>query len=135
MYIKLASLRQRTHPFGNLLNSPIELSQPLMEQNLQTIVKVREIVIIYLRDLFFWKDVSESTKACVVCLILRFIGIWVSSLVLVYIAFLASFIWPRLYDEKKPEIDAIVEKTTHVVKKQLILLSDKLPPSLKLKLT
>jgi hypothetical protein len=44
------------------------------------------------------------------------------------LVFFASFVWPRLYEQKKAEIDALVANALNTVQKQAGPLFSKLPP-------
>jgi len=58
------------------------------------------------------------------------IGDWFSGITLLYLGTLASFIWPRLYEEKKTEIDHWFNIALTEGDKYLQLALSKLPPAI-----
>jgi len=132
-YIKYYALRGEQIPnrFKDIDFNP---STEFMEKHVETTLKVEEYIRLKLRDYFSFTDVGQSVRAGLVALLLRTIGNWFSGTFLLYCVFLFPFVWLRLYEEKKQEIDLAYAKLSEKAKEKLKPLIEKLPPVIKQKL-
>jgi len=95
--------------------------------HIETIFRVKETVRILLRDSLYCHDLKLTLQAIGVALVLRFIGNVFSDVFLLYLFFIGGFVWPRVYEEKKEQIDALVTYVSTKVYEKLKPHLDKLP--------
>lgn len=110
-------------------NAKFHVSRDAAEHHLTTVLDLVNTTIDNFRDVFYCTDNFLSLRFALYFWVAATVGNWFSGAVIIYLAMLGFFIWPRLYEEKKKEIDqfyniALVQGNNYY---QLAL--TKLPPA------
>jgi len=110
-------------------NENFHIPAKTIEKHLNTVVDLINLTIDSLRDVFYATDNFKTALWAFYFYVAATVGDWIGGATLMYLVCLVSFIWPRLYVEKKKEIDhfstiALVESDKYF---QLAL--SKLPPA------
>jgi len=110
-------------------DAKFHISKKTVEQHLNTIVDLVNVEIDHLRDVFYATDSILTLQCALYFYIAATIGGWFSGATLLYLASLVVFLWPRLYEEKKKEIDHFYGVAKVEADKYLQLALSKLPPA------
>jgi len=79
------------------------------------------------KAVFYCTDNSLTAKAVFLFFALATVGKWFSGITLLYLLFLVGFVWPRLYQEKSHEINALYDHASAIVAKNRDKVLEKLP--------
>jgi len=79
------------------------------EEIMATSLELTNLTIDVFRDVFYCSNNILSLKFALGFYFVATIGSWFGGATLIYLALLALFIWPRLYEEKQKEIDHYCE--------------------------
>jgi len=110
-------------------DATFHVSKETAEQHLTTILDLLNTTIDNLREVFFCTDNLLSLKFAGLFYLGATIGNWFSGATLLYLVTLGFFIWPRLYEEKKKEIDQVYNIALTQFNNYLQLALSKIPPS------
>lgn len=110
-------------------NVNFRVSREAIEKHADTVLDVTNTTIDLLREVFYCTDNFLSLRFVFYFYLGATVGNWFGGATLVYLAVLGFFIWPRLYEEKKKEIDHFygIAKTQATIYFHLAL--SKLPPA------
>jgi hypothetical protein len=100
----------------------------------ETTYRLVDSVTLLARDALFFTDVGFSLKALALTLTLAILGNLVSLPNLLFAATVILFAVPRIYEEKKVQIDEVIAKATAAINEKLSPILEKVPiEKLKLK--
>jgi len=105
------------------------VSKEAAEQHLSTVLDISNHTIDHLRDVFFCTDNFLSLKFAGYFYLGAMLGNWFSGATILYLAILAFFVWPRLYEEKQKEIDQFYGIASEQANNYFQLALSKLPPA------
>jgi len=111
-------------------NQKFHVTREAIDKHVDTILDLINLTIDKYRDVFYCSDNLVSLKYAFYFYLAATIGDWFSGITLLYLGTLASFIWPRLYEEKKTEIDHWFNIALTEGDKYLQLALSKLPPAI-----
>mmetsp|Transcript_19517 Transcript_19517/g.21703 ORF Transcript_19517/g.21703 Transcript_19517/m.21703 type:complete len:261 (+) Transcript_19517:43-825(+) len=127
-YSKFVTFRGGQNPFAERLkNIDFSISRETLTEHVECVYAAWEALRAISRKIFYCSDLALTGKAAASFWVMSVIGNWFSGVILLYSCFLVFFIWPRVYQEKKAEIDAAAQKVMAVVKTQLAVVLEKLP--------
>jgi len=86
-------------------DAKFHVSRETAEKHLTTVLDLINVTIDSFRDVFYCTDNFLSLRFAFYFYLSACIGDWFSGETLIYLITLGFFIWPRLYEEKKKEID------------------------------
>jgi len=110
------------------------VSKEIAEKHLNTVLELTNITIDSCREVLYCTNVILSLQAAAMCYATATVGGWFAGATLLYLVVLGFFIWPRLYEEKQKEIDALYAVAlTHLNNYYQLALS-KIPPGVTAKL-
>jgi len=95
------------NPFSAKLKNPWYMSNDSLEPHAESIIGVVNDFLRLTRAILYSGDYLLSLKAAVFLWFLAIIGSWFSGMTLLYMSFLAAFVWPRIYSEKQVQIDHV----------------------------
>jgi len=115
-------------------NTKFHISKETVSKHLDTIVDLINLTIDNFRDIFYCTNNFVSLQFIGYFYLAAMIGSWFSGTTIIYLVVLTLFVWPRLYEEKKKEIDQLYEIVKQQVGKYLELALSKIPPAVAQKL-
>jgi len=110
-------------------NKKFQITKETIDVHVHTILDLLNLAIDEYQDVFFITDNLHSLKYALYFYIAGTIGDWFSGITLLYLVMLGFFIWPRLYEEKKKEIDHIYGIAQQQASVYFQLGLSKLPPA------
>jgi len=110
-------------------NTTFRIPSDTVQQHLNTAVDLINLTIDELRDVFYCTDNARTGLWLFYFYLAATIGGWFGGETLLYLASLDAFIWPRLYKEKKKEIDQYYGIAVKEADKYSQLALSKLPPA------
>jgi len=110
-------------------NQKFHLTREAIDKHVDTILDLINLTIDKYRDIFYCTDNLASLKYAFYFYLTATIGDWFSGITLLYLGTLGFFIWPRLYEEKKTEIDHWTGIAWTEGEKYFQLALSKLPPA------
>lgn len=102
---------------------PRYVAEKHLDSLLNFVNAVREVA----RDVFYCNFPILSLKFAGLFFLLSLFGKWFSGFTLAYIAVLISFVWPRLYEEKRKEIDHFAKIANDQIETYTQLALSKIP--------
>jgi len=111
-------------------NTQFHISRATAEQHLNTVLDLLNLTIDNFKDVLYCTNNILSIQFAVLFYITATIGCWFSGATLLYLVTLGLFIWPRLYEEKKREIDNIFALVMTQIHTYYQLALSKVPPSI-----
>jgi len=97
------------NPFAAKLKDPYVATKFTLEPHADSMIGLLNDTIELARSVLYFTDNYLSLKVAFVIWILSVVGNLFSGLTLLYMVFLTSFIWPRIYQEKQHQIDQAYE--------------------------
>jgi len=120
------------NPFvANFRGYNFHISKEEVVPQVDTALELANVAIDKFVAVFFCTNKFLSLKYLAYFYVAAIVGQWFSGLTIAYLAALAFFVWPRLYEEKKREIDNGVETLNREYQKYTDLAISKLPPQVK----
>jgi len=110
-------------------NAKFHISKQTVEKHLNTFVDSANLTIDNARDIFYVTNNVLSLQFIFYFYVAATLGNWFSGTTIIYFVVLGLFVWPRLYEEKKKEIDQIYGIGKEQASKYLDMALSKLPPS------
>jgi len=110
------------------------INKAAVDQHVQTVVDLINTTIDNLRDAYYVSDNILTLKVAACLYALAVLGKWFNDSTLIYLAVLALFVWPRLYEEKQKEIDQFYGIALTEAKKYYQIAYSKIPPNIQQKL-
>jgi len=110
-------------------NQKFHVTREAIDKHVDTILDLINLTIDKYRDVFYCSDNLVSLKYTFYFYVYATIGDWFSGITLLYLVTLGFFVWPRLYEEKKTEIDQWANIALTEGHKYLELAISKLPPA------
>jgi len=110
-------------------NENFHIAPQTVEKHLNTVVDLVNLTVDHLRDVFYAADNLKTALWAFYFYVTATIGEWFEGATILYLVTLISFIWPRLYTEKKKEIDHMYSVALVECDKYLQLALSKLPPA------
>eukprot|EP01089_Gocevia_fonbrunei_P007863 TRINITY_DN1920_c0_g1_i3.p1 TRINITY_DN1920_c0_g1~~TRINITY_DN1920_c0_g1_i3.p1 ORF type:complete len:189 (-),score=14.27 TRINITY_DN1920_c0_g1_i3:88-654(-) len=101
------SAAKEANPLKAALDKAYKISPDVLEAHLKSLEQLLNDIVKIFRSLFSFEDNFTSLKFAALLWILSIVGGWFSGALLLYMAFLTAFTWPRLYLEKRREIDNV----------------------------
>jgi len=111
------------------------LPRHVVEKHLDSILNIANAVLEVSRDVFFCVFPTLSIKFGFIFFGLSLLGKWFGGLCLLYIIFVVAMIWPRLYEERRQQIDRVWKIAQEQIDTYTQLALQKLPKLDKLKKT
>jgi hypothetical protein len=105
------------------------LTREAIDPHVDTLIELINVTIDEFRDVFYCTDNMLSLRFALYFYIFATIGGWFSALSIFYLALLGFFVWPRLYEEKKKEIDHFYGIAKTEADKYFQLALSKIPPN------
>jgi len=122
------------NPFKELFNQRnFQLSKADAEPHFDTVLELTNLAAARLREIFFVTNNVLSLQSLALFYFAAVFGKFFGDFTVVYLAFLGLFVWPRLYQEKHNEIDALYAKAQTEANKYQQLALSKVPPALQQK--
>jgi len=115
-------------------NATFHVSRQHIDRHVDTAIRLANHTIDILREPFYCTDTLLSLKFVLYFYLLATLGTWFLDSTLVYLGLLGAFIWPRLYEEKKKEIDQGYGIAMAQFQTYYELVVSKLPPAISSKL-
>jgi len=106
----------------------IQVTRESVDKHVTTLLDLVNTTINLFREVFYCTDNFLSGRFVLYFYIGATIGNWFSGATLIYLATLFVFVWPRLYEEKKKEIDQFHGIVKTEATKYFNLALSKLPP-------
>jgi hypothetical protein len=123
-YIKFQTMRGGENPFRDRLQHAEIATKEQVERHVESLWKIIETTKGVLIDVFFTADLVLTLRAASIFFILSLLGKWFQSATLFFVVFVFLFTWPRLYEEKREQIDALWDKiSTPIAEKINLILS------------
>lgn len=123
------------NPFKEKFKSAtFHVPRDVCDKVINTIFELINHTIDELRETFYCTDHFRVLRFAGLFYFLAILGNWFSGTSLLYLVILFSFIWPRLYEEKKREIDQGFNLAKDKIRITLDNLINKLPPNIQSKL-
>jgi len=109
-------------------DAKFHVTRDVAEKHLTTVLDLTNLTIDHFRDVFYCTDNLLSLRFSLYFYLGATIGNWFSGPTLVYLVALGFFLWPRLYEEKKREIDHFYKLAHDQANIYINLAISKLPP-------
>lgn len=93
------------NPFAAKLKNPYVASRLSLEPHADSIIGFVNDLIDLFRKALYWTDFKFSVQVGFGLYVVALIGKYFSAITLLYATFVTAFVWPRLYQEKKGQID------------------------------
>ncbi|PRP89192.1 reticulon 4 [Planoprotostelium fungivorum] len=123
------------NPFKALFHqNQFQVSRQEAQPHLDTLLDLVNLFLSTIREIFFVTDNVRSFSALGFFFFTANFGNWFGDLTIIYLATLGLFVWPRLYQEKKNEIDQGYAKFQAEKDKYVQLALSKVPPALQQRL-
>jgi len=108
------------------------VSKETAARHLDTVLDLYNLAVDQFLDIFFVTNVLRSFKYLALFYVIgAYIGTWLSGLTLAFLVLLGAFTWPRVYEEKRDQIDQVFHLVQSDTQKYLGLVASKLPPPLR----
>jgi len=121
--------KQVENPFRERFkDTKFHVSRETAEKHLTTVLELFNLTMDNFRDVFYCTDNFLSFRYLAYFYFGATIGNWFSGATLIYLTTLGFFIWPRLYEEKKKEIDHFHSIAMTQLSNYYNLALSKLPP-------
>jgi hypothetical protein len=124
IYKTIESAIQKTsdgHPFKEILDVDLTLSQERAQQIAGTIVSHINAYLTELRRLFLVEDIIDSLKFGLLLWLLTYVGAIFNGMTVVILAYIAMFTLPKIYETNKQNIDQYLDlvkgKITEITEK------------------
>jgi len=136
-YVHITSLRARYFQGVTNVDNPLKaklgardfhIRKEDAEQIMHTILELSNLSFDTLKEIILVYNSFTTIKYGLAFYFLSILGNWVSGTTLVYLVLLGFFIWPRLYQEKQKEIDALYATAHKQAHNYLQLVLSKIPP-------
>jgi len=111
-------------------DTKFHVSRETADKHLTTVLDLFNITMDSFRDVFYCTDNFLSLRFLFYFYMGATIGNWFSGSTLVFLITLVLFVWPRLYQEKKKEIDHFYSLAKTQASNYLNLALSKLPPAI-----
>lgn len=135
LYAQLIQKKKVENPLKEKFqNAKCHISKSVANQHAETILEITNLSIDYFREAVYGTNLPQSLKMAGLLYLFATIGNWFSGAALLYLGGLFAFIWPRLYQEKKKEIDQGFEIAKSHINKYIEMGISKIPPNVKSKL-
>jgi len=109
-----------------------QVSKESAVRHFDTVFDLYNIGVEQFRAVFFVTRFWRSVGYCIVSYVAAaYVGNWFSGLTLAYLAILVAFSWPRVYEEKKVQIDRLWDTGVTEAKNYFNLAVSKLPPQIR----
>jgi len=115
------------NPFQAKLSNPFVASKFSLEPHAESIIGLINDSAELWRSVLYFTDSTFSLKFAFAIWVLSVLGKVFSGLTLIYMSFLTAFIWPRIYHEKKAQIDELYALAEGKIKHYVALALSKLP--------
>jgi len=115
------------NPFQAKLSNPYVASKFSLEPHAESIIGLINDFAQLWRDVLYFTDSTFSLKIAFAIWVLSVLGKVFSGLTLIYMTFLTAFIWPRIYHEKKAQIDELYALAESKIQHYVALGLSKLP--------
>jgi len=86
-------------------SSTFHISRSTLVQHVDTVLDLINLTIDLIRDTYYCTNLILTAQVAGVLYLVALIGKCFSGTSLIYLVLLGLFVWPRLYEEKQPEID------------------------------
>eukprot|EP01087_Luapelamoeba_hula_P009852 TRINITY_DN2577_c0_g1_i1.p1 TRINITY_DN2577_c0_g1~~TRINITY_DN2577_c0_g1_i1.p1 ORF type:complete len:247 (+),score=52.58 TRINITY_DN2577_c0_g1_i1:41-742(+) len=93
------------NPFAAKLKNPYVASRLSLEPHSESIINFINDILGLIRAALFWTDFKFSVQVGFSVWVIALLGKYFAAVTLLYATFLTAFVWPRLYVEKKAQID------------------------------
>jgi len=127
LFAKYIQGLEAENPLGARWSNAEPIPRYVVEKHLDSIVNFVNAVLDVSRDVFYCNFPFLSIKVGTLLFVLSLIGKWLSGFTLLYIAAVVAFGWPRLYEEKKSEIDQYWKLVTDLIDTYTQLALSKIP--------
>jgi hypothetical protein len=115
------------NPFLVKLRNPLVVSRATLEPHIDAIVGVLNDFLDLSRAVLYITEWSLTAKAAVFIWLVSIVGKLFSGTCLLYMSFLAAFVWPRIYQEKQADIDRLYNLALEKINFYISLALAKLP--------
>lgn len=115
------------NPFLSKINNPTVVDKFSLEAHGDAVIGVINDTLELTRSVLYFTDNLFSLKVAALLWVLSVLGKLFSGTTLLYLAFLSAFVWPRVYREKKAQIDNAYELVSSKVDLYVGLVSSKIP--------
>ncbi|KAL6059856.1 Reticulon-3 [Balamuthia mandrillaris] len=115
------------NPFLPKLRNPYVATRETLEPHADAIVQLANDAATVARAILYFTDNALTFKVALFIWVLSVIGRLFSGLTLLYMTFIAAFIWPRIYLEKKKDIDRVFYLVEDKVSEVTALIKAKIP--------
>eukprot|EP01118_Nematostelium_gracile_P007740 TRINITY_DN252_c0_g1_i1.p1 TRINITY_DN252_c0_g1~~TRINITY_DN252_c0_g1_i1.p1 ORF type:complete len:240 (-),score=64.97 TRINITY_DN252_c0_g1_i1:113-832(-) len=105
-----------------------EIPPQTVEKHLNTFVDIINALIRDFKIVFYSTDTALTLKWIAYFYLIATVGSWFGGATLLYFGVLAAFLWPRLYEEKKKEIDQAYAVASTEADKYCQMALEKVPP-------
>jgi len=120
LYVQYHKIRGLPNPFiANIQQTDFVIPKEQTQAHVETVVRVIESIRSVLQDVLSCDDMKLTLQAVAIAIAALFIGNVFSDVSLLYLLFLISFLWPRLYEEKRNQIDNAVTTAVTQVREKL----------------
>jgi len=124
--------KEYVNPFlDQLKDVNFHMSKEEALRHMDTVLDLYNLFIDRLTDIFFITSFPRSLKYMAIFYAALYVGEWFSGLTLAYLSFATAFIWPRLYEERKQQIDQVVGTVKSEAQKYYEIGVSKLPAQLR----
>jgi len=118
------------NPFrARFQNVKFHIPREAVQTHLNTVVDLVNLTVDNVKGVFYATDNTRTALWILYFYITAIVGDWFGGATLLYLVSLVAFVWPRLYQEKKNEIDHFSGLALVEAKKYLHLALSKLPPA------
>jgi len=100
-----------------------------LHKHVDTVLDIINNGIDTLREVFYCTNNLLTLKWALYFYLLATVGNWLSAITWIYLIGVVHFIWPRLYKEKKTEIDQVYGTVVQQIHQYVALAWSKLPPA------
>jgi len=115
------------NPFSAKLKNPYVLHETELKPHVEALVALLNDLTHLACHALYWTDPVFSAKISVIVWFLAIMGNTFSGVFLLYGLFLASFVWPRIYQEKQAEIDRVYDNVVKHASQYYNLVCSKVP--------
>eukprot|EP01120_Amphizonella_sp_Union-15-10_P008038 TRINITY_DN280_c0_g1_i1.p1 TRINITY_DN280_c0_g1~~TRINITY_DN280_c0_g1_i1.p1 ORF type:complete len:269 (-),score=38.24 TRINITY_DN280_c0_g1_i1:75-881(-) len=112
---------------GRFKNLDFTITEENVRTHVESLTKVWNVLVSRIALVFSFSNPVESIKAAFLFYFLAQVGNWFSDFTLVYLLVTFGFVWPKVYKQKKTEIDGLYHKASVMASEQYDKIKDKIP--------
>eukprot|EP01120_Amphizonella_sp_Union-15-10_P017390 TRINITY_DN9639_c0_g1_i1.p1 TRINITY_DN9639_c0_g1~~TRINITY_DN9639_c0_g1_i1.p1 ORF type:complete len:187 (+),score=24.88 TRINITY_DN9639_c0_g1_i1:247-807(+) len=108
-------------------NIDFSVSDENVRAHVDSLIKIWNVLVYNAISIFSFSNPRKSIKIGVTFFVLALVGRYFSDITVIYLGITFGFLWPKLYKEKKTQIDSFYDTAMKRANQQYDKIKDKVP--------